>query len=90
MLWRMLLHGSVAAILIGSAAAVYSQATGNDVLPSTMSRIKLDDRPSTDGGNGYFKPFSREARTDDQRRERSGKSERHGKDRERRHGKDDD
>ena len=63
MLGRMMIHGLVAAILIGGAAAVYAQATA--------------DGPAAPAGNGYLQPGTDRARTDGDSRKHAAKPERH-------------
>ncbi len=63
MLGKMMIHGLVAAILIGGAAAVYAQAK--------------TDGPATPAGNGYLQPGPDGARTDKDGRKHAAKPERH-------------
>ena len=68
MLGRMMIHGLVAAILIGGAAAVYAQATA--------------DGPAAPAGNVYLQPGTDGTRTDSTRTDRdsrkhAAKPERH-------------
>ena len=63
MLGKMMIHGLVAAILIGGAAAVYAQARA--------------DGPAAQSDNGYLQPGTDGARTDKDGRKHAAKSERH-------------
>lgn len=63
MLGKMMIHGLVAAILIGGAAAVYAQAK--------------TDGPAAPAGNGYLQPGPDGARTDGDNRKHAAKPERH-------------
>ncbi len=63
MLGKMMIHGLVAAILIGGAAAVYAQAKA--------------DGPAAPAGNGYLQPGTDGARTDRDGRKHAAKPERH-------------
>ena len=63
MLGKMMIHGLVAAILIGGAAAVYAQAK--------------TDGPAAPAGNGYLQPGPDAARTDKDGRKHAAKPERH-------------
>ena len=65
MLGKMMIHGLVAAILIGGAAAVYAQARA--------------DGPTAQSDNGYLQPGTDGARTDRDGRKHADKSERHAK-----------
>jgi hypothetical protein len=62
MLGKMMIHGLVAAILIGGAAAVYAQARA--------------DGPTAQSDNGYLQPGTDGARTDRDGRKHAAKSER--------------
>lgn len=90
MLGKMLVHGLAAAILIGSAAAVYAQAEDNGSLspdaPVPAVSGKADDRADARAANGYLRPDERPRFGADDR-ERRGKSER---DHDRHHDEDDD
>lgn len=63
MLGKMMIHGLVAAILIGGAAAVYAQA-------------KVDGTP-VQSDNGYLQQRADGVRTDKDGRKHDAKSERH-------------
>ncbi len=68
MLGKMMIHGLVAAILIGGAAAVYAQAKA--------------DGTTAPAGNGYLQPGTDGARpdgvrTDKDSRKKAARSERH-------------
>lgn len=63
MLGKMMIHGLVAAILIGGGAAVYAQA-------------RADGTPAQ-SDNGYLQPGTDGARTDKDGRKHAAKSERH-------------
>ena len=63
MLGKMMIHGLVAAILIGGGAAVYAQARG--------------DATAAPAGNGYLQPGTDGARTDKDGRKHAAKSGRH-------------
>lgn len=63
MLGKMMIHGLVAAILIGGAAAVYAQARA--------------DGPTAQSDNGYLQPGTGGTRTDRDGRKHAAKSERH-------------
>lgn len=65
MLGKMMIHGIVAAILIGGAAAVYAQAKA--------------DRTVAQSDNGYLQPGTDGALTDKDGRKHAAKSERHVK-----------
>ncbi len=67
MLGKMMIHGLVAAILIGGAAAVYAQAK--------------TDGPAAPAGNGYLQPGPDAVRTDKDGRKHAAKPERHAEDR---------
>lgn len=85
MLGKMLIHGLIAATLIGSAAAVYAQGRDNGYLPSTARPTAVSGTveapPAGKEADGYVRPSR------DDKRERSGKAERHH---ERHHDEDDD
>lgn len=87
MLGKMLVHGLAAALLIGSAAAVYAQTKDNGALATPAP---TQAAPAVaQGGDGYIRP-SAEANGKD-RREHSAKSERRRHEgRERGHDDDDD
>ena len=61
MLGKMMIHGLVAAILIGGAAAVYAQAKA--------------DGPVAPAANGYLQPGTDGARTDRDGRKHAAKPE---------------
>lgn len=63
MLGKMMIHGVVAAILIGGAAAVYAQA-------------RADGTPAQ-SDNGYLQPGTDGARTDKDGRKPAARPERH-------------
>lgn len=63
MLSKMMIHGLVAAILIGGGAAVYAQAK--------------TDGPAAQSDNGYLQPGTDGARNDRDGRKHAAKSERH-------------
>ncbi|TAN61509.1 MAG: hypothetical protein EPN20_12335 [Magnetospirillum sp.] len=88
MLGKMLIHGLIAATLIGSAAAVYAQGKDNGYLPSTAKPAavsgKLEAPPAGKEADGYVRPSR------DDKRERSGKAERHHERHDRHHDEDDD
>lgn len=63
MLGKMMIHGLVAAILIGGAAAVYAQAKA--------------DGPAAPAGNGYLQPGTDGARSDRDGRKHAARPERH-------------
>ncbi len=63
MLGKMMIHGLVAAILIGGGAAVYAQAKA--------------DGPVAPAGNGYLQPGTDGARIDRDGRKHAAKPERH-------------
>lgn len=66
MLWKMLIHGLLAAILIGSAAAVYAQAKDTGYLSQTAPQ------GATAGtADGYVRPAAAEARKDGEGHKRS-------------------
>lgn len=93
MLGKTLVHGLAAAILIGSAAAVYAQAKDNGSLspdaPVPVVAGKADDRAEAKVSNGYLRPDERR-RVGADDRERRGESERHHDRRDRHHDEDDD
>lgn len=94
MLGKMLVHGLVAAILIGSAAAVYAE-TKDNATPSptqaqgqTAVKTMAEDAAKTGavtGGDGYIRPTAETLR---QGKREHGES--HHKRGERRHDDDDD
>ena len=63
MLGRMMIHGLVAAILIGGGAAVYAQARG--------------DGTAAPAGNGYLQPGTDGGRTHKDGRKQADRPERH-------------
>ena len=66
MLWKMLIHGLIAAILIGSAAAVYAQAKDAGSLSQTAPQA------ATAGtADGYVRPAVAQARKDGEGTKRS-------------------
>lgn len=89
MLGKMLVHGLAAALLIGSAAAVYAQTRDNGALATPAPAPTLAAPAVTPGGDGYIRPSPESYRKD--RREHDGKGERRRHDgRERGHDHDDD
>ncbi len=81
MLWKMLIHGLLAAILIGSAAAVYAQAKDTGYLSQTTPQA------GTAGtADGYVRAAAAEARKDGEGTKRS----RDGRDDDRDHDDDHD
>ncbi len=89
MLGKMLIHGLLAAAVIGSAAAVYAQSKANGYLAPDATPDQRQEAVA-DTGNGYVRPteghFSRrdgEARSDH-------RSERHRDRHDRDHDDDDD
>jgi hypothetical protein len=90
MLGKMFIHGLVAAILIGSAAAVYAQSKDNGYLspasaPAATS-VKADPRPAA---TGYVRPEGGVVRDRDGKHERKDKRD-HERGHDRHHDKDDD
>lgn len=63
MLGKMMIHGLVAAILIGGGAAVYAQAKA--------------DGTTAPAGNGYLQPGTDGVRTDKDSRKQPARPERH-------------
>ncbi len=88
MLGRTLVYGLMAAVLIGSAAAVYADVKDNGNRPAEMPPSTAAGQPAATGGDGYIRPTAdRPAPAVDEtkRSERQGESaERH------RRGHDDD
>ncbi len=83
MLWKMLVHGLLAAILIGSAAAVYAQAKDNGYLSPVAPQA------ATAGpAEGSVRPAAAEARKDRERHKHSRDDR--DDDRDRDHDHDDD
>jgi hypothetical protein len=68
MLWKMLVHGLLAAILIGSAAAVYAQAKDTGHLSQTAPQAGTGTAGTADG---YVRPAAAEARKDGERNKHS-------------------
>lgn len=75
MLGKMLIHGTLAAILIGAAAAVYAQAVEADRPPASPA-VPMADEPSAATGNGYLSPSANRAFRDKFGREQARSSER--------------
>lgn len=90
MLGKMLVHGLAAAILIGSAAAVYAQARDNGYLSSAPAQSKVDNDAAAKGGDGYVRPSTGDVRKGTDGRKNVGESKRRREGRERhRDGHDD-
>jgi hypothetical protein len=89
MLRKMLVHGLAAAILIGSAAAVYAEVKGNGYLSPAMAQTKIDDKATAKGGDGSSRPSAENVRKGEDRNKHGGKSKRHHDGREGGHDKDD-
>lgn len=91
MLGKMLIHGLVAAAILGSAAAVYAQVKDNGYL---VPAATADQRKGAvaDIGNGYLRPTDGNVRGREDERRHGVHSERHreGHDRKRDHDDDDD
>ena len=66
MLWKMLVHGLLAAILIGSAAAVYAQAKDTGYLSPTAPQAGI-----AGPADGSVRPAAAEARKDGERHKHS-------------------
>lgn len=91
MLGKMLIHGLVAAAVVGSAAAVYAQVKDNGYL--TPQATQTDGRaPVEMKDNGYIRPATVQTRRDEDERDRRVRSEhrRDRFDRKRDHDDDDD
>lgn len=85
MLGKMLVHGLMAAALVGSAAAVYAQAQDSgspppDATPAMPAEAEAAAMPD----NGYLRPILAEGSR------RHGERDRHDRRRERDHDDDDD
>ncbi len=68
MLWKMLIHGLLAAILIGSAAAVYAETKDNGYLSSTAPQ-----GVTAGPVEGSVRPAAAEARKDGERHKHASK-----------------
>ena len=91
MLGKMMVHGLVAAILVGGAAAVYAQAKDNGYLSAAPAKAGTDDGTAARSDNGYLSPPNG-VRTDRDSRKHAAGTERHAEGREgqgKRHDHDD-
>ncbi|MDP1753063.1 MAG: hypothetical protein Q8L22_26720 [Reyranella sp.] len=77
MLGKMMIHGLVAAILIGGAAAVYAQASDNGYLSATPVQTRSDSGTVTQDDNGYLRSTTRDGHRDRDGRKHANRSERH-------------
>ncbi len=77
MLGKMMIHGLVAAILIGGAAAVYAQASDNGYLSATPVQARSDSGTATQDDNGYLRSTTRDGHRDRDGRKHANRSERH-------------
>ena len=92
MLGKMLIHGLLAAALIGSAAAVYAQAgdvtqtTAMDAQGQPQAKMAATEPDKAQADNGYLRPTAFWSGDHDRDRDRG-----HGRhDRKRKHDHDDD
>lgn len=90
MLWKMLIHGVVAAALIGSAAAIYAQATDSGYLSSAFTQPSIAPDAAAKGGDGNIRPSTMDAGAGEDGKTLVDKTERSHEGRERHHDKDDD
>lgn len=93
MLGKMLIHGLVAAALIGSAAAAYAQAKDNGYLPAPAPAVQSAKPDAAKADNGYLRPAAADLRgRHDDHHDRAVRSDRDRErhDRKRDHDDDDD
>lgn len=92
MLGKMLIHGLVAAAVIGSAAAVYAQTKDNGYLSPTQPPAKVEPaRAAPVGADGYIRPAAEQERKFHQSEVKGdAKAEHRRSGRERDHDDDDD
>jgi hypothetical protein len=76
MLAKMVIHGLVAAILIGGAAAVYAQAKDNGYLSAAPAQARTDGVTAAQSDNGYLKSPADGVRKDKEGRKHAVRSER--------------
>lgn len=89
MLGKMLIHGLVAAAILGSAAAVYAQVKDNGYLvPAAMTDQKKE--AAADSGNGTARQMDANVRGREDERRHGVRSERHRERHDRKHDHDDD
>lgn len=87
MLGKMLVHGLAAAIVIGSAAAVYAQAKDNGYLSTPPPPASFDTVPAVTSDDGDIRWSAKDVRRDKHDRKRHDKADRR---RDRDHDDDDD
>lgn len=88
MLGKMLIHGLVAAAILGSAAAVYAQAKDNGYLAPAAIPEQRKGVVATKPGDGHPRPTDANVRIREDERRHGIRDERH--DRKRDHDDDDD
>ncbi|MBR9972814.1 hypothetical protein [Magnetospirillum sulfuroxidans] len=90
MLGKMLIHGLVAAVLVGSAAAVFAQAKDNGSVSANTAQTNVTrsaplpaEAKASQSDNGYIRPSKNDLGKREHERERGHdrKSGRHGEDR---------
>lgn len=92
MLGKMLIHGLVAAAILGSAAAVYAQVKDTGNLAPAAIPEQRKDVVASEPGDGYLRPTDLNVRVREDERRHGVRSERHRErhDRKRDHDDDDD
>lgn len=90
MLGRMLIHGLVAAVLVGSAAAVYAQAKDNGYPAPDTIQTKGTAPAEVKPDNGYLRPAAARTRGRDDGRDHRLTSERRRDGHDHRRDRDDD
>jgi hypothetical protein len=89
MLGKMLIHGLVAAAILGSAAAVYAQVKDNGYLAPAATADQRKEEVA-DMVNGYLRPTDATVRGREDERRQGARSEHHRERHDRKRGHDDD
>lgn len=90
MLGKMLLHGCVAAAIIGSAAAVYAQSKDNGYLSPDAVPARTERPADLKPADGYLRPDVTRSRQHEGEREHASDRRRDGRDRKHDRDHDDD